>query len=85
LAPRQAEAARLALTSKATILTRGPGVDKTTLLDAILRILAARRVELMLCALTGRAARRMSEAAGLDARTTHRLLEVDPASGGLQA
>ena len=64
LAPGQAEAVRLALRSMAIVITGGPGVGKTTLVDAILRILAAKRVELVLCAPTGRAARRMSEATG---------------------
>ena len=81
LAPGQAEAVRLALTSKAVVITGGPGVGKTTIVDAILRILAAKGVELVLCAPTGRAARRMSEATGLEARTIHRLLEVDPRTG----
>ena len=84
LAPGQAEAVRLALRSKATVITGGPGVGKTTLVDAILRILAAKRVELVLCAPTGRAARRMSEATGQQARTIHRLLEVDPATGSFK-
>ncbi len=85
LAPGQAEAVRLALTSKATVITGGPGVGKTTLVDAILRILAAKRVELVLCAPTGRAARRMSKATGQQARTIHRLLEVRPRHRRLQA
>ena len=84
LAPGQAEAVRLALASKAVVITGGPGVGKTTIVDAILRILAAKGVELVLCAPTGRAARRMSEATGLEARTIHRLLEVDPVSGGFR-
>ena len=84
LAPRQAEALRLALASKATVITGGPGVGKTTLLDAILRILTATGVKLKLCAPTGRAARRMSEATGIEARTIHRLLEVDPANGSFK-
>ena len=84
LAPGQAEAVRLALASKAVVITGGPGVGKTTIVDAILRILAAKGVELVLCAPTGRAARRMSEATGLEARTIHRLLEVDPRSGGFR-
>ncbi len=81
LAPGQAAAVRLALTSKAVVITGGPGVGKTTIVDAILRILAAKGVEIVLCAPTGRAARRMSEATGLGARTIHRLLEVDPRTG----
>ena len=84
LAPGQAEAVRLALASKAVVITGGPGVGKTTIVDAILRIVAAKGVELVLCAPTGRAARRMSEATGLEARTIHRLLEVDPRSGGFR-
>ena len=82
LAPDQAEAVWLALRSEAIVVTGGPGVGKTTLVDAILRILAAKHVELVLCAPTGRAARRMSEATGQQARTIHQLLEVDPATGG---
>ena len=84
LAPGQAEAVRLALASKAVVITGGPGVGKTTIVDAILRILAAKGVERVLCAPTGRAARRLSEATGLEARTIHRLLEVDPVSGGFR-
>ena len=57
LAPSQAEAVRLALTSKAVVITGGPGVGKTTIVHAILCILAAKDVELVLCAPTGRAAR----------------------------
>jgi len=72
----------LALTSKAIVITGGPGVGKTTLVDAILRILAAKRIELVLCAPTGRAARTLSEATGQQARAIHRLLEIDPATGG---
>ena len=84
LAPGQAEAVRLALASKAVVITGGPGVGKTTIVDTILRILAAKGVERVLCAPTGRAARRLSEATGLEARTIHRLLEVDPGSGGFR-
>ena len=84
LAPGQAEAVRLALASKAVVITGGPGVGKTTIVDAILRILAAKGVKRVLCAPTGRAARRLSEATGLEARTIHRLLEVDPGSGGFR-
>ena len=50
LAPGQAEAVRLALTSKAVVITGGPGVGKTNIVDAILRILVAKGVELVLCA-----------------------------------
>jgi exodeoxyribonuclease V alpha subunit len=81
LAPRQEEALRLALASRALVITGGPGVGKTTLLEAILQILTAKRVRAALCAPTGRAARRLSETTGLEAKTIHRLLEVNPRDG----
>ena len=84
LAPSQGVAVRLALASKVLVITGGPGVGKTTIVNAILRILAAGGANLVLCAPTGRAARRMTEASGFEARTIHRLLEVDPASGGFR-
>ena len=84
LAASQAEAVRLALTSKALVITGGPGVGKTTIVNAILRILAAKGVTLLLCAPTGRAAKRMTEATGFEAKTIHRLLEVDPKGGGFK-
>ena len=84
LAASQADVIRLALTSKVMVVTGGPGVDKTTLMNAILRILAAKDVNMELCAPTGRAAKRLSEATGLEARTIHRLLEPDPRRGGFR-
>jgi ATP-dependent exoDNAse (exonuclease V) alpha subunit len=84
LAASQKEAVRLALASKVLVITGGPGVGKTTLINAILQILAARRLRLQLCAPTGRAARRMAEATGLEAKTIHRLLEFDPAVYGFR-
>jgi exodeoxyribonuclease V alpha subunit len=77
-------ALRLALMTKVLVVTGGPGVGKTTLVNSILRILAAKSVVLLLCAPTGRAAKRMSEATGMEARTIHRLLEVDPMTGGFR-
>ena len=77
-------AIRLALTSKVLVITGGPGVGKTTIVNAILRILAAKSVDLLLCAPTGRAAKRMTEATGFEAKTIHRLLEVDPKTGGFK-
>jgi len=67
-----------------TVITGGPGVGKTTIVNSILRILAAKRVEMLLCAPTGRAAKRMTEATGFEAKTIHRLLEVDPKAGGFK-
>jgi exodeoxyribonuclease V alpha subunit len=84
LAPSQDAAIRLALASKVTVLTGGPGVGKTTIVNAILRILAAKGVEMLLCAPTGRAAKRMTEATGYEAKTIHRLLETDPKTGSFK-
>src|ERR1700678_289995 len=84
LAQSQVAAIRLALMSKVLVMTGGPGVGKTTIVNAILRILAAKGVRLLLCAPTGRAAKRMKEATGLEAKTIHRLLEVDPKGGGFK-
>ena len=84
LARGQADAVRTALASKVSVITGGPGVGKTTIVNAILRILSARGVDILLCAPTGRAAKRMSEATGFEAKTIHRLLEVDPRTGGFK-
>lgn len=84
LAESQIEAIRLALASKVLVITGGPGVGKTTIVNSILRILSAKGIDLLLCAPTGRAAKRMSEATGFEARTIHRLLEVDPRAGGFK-
>ena len=70
------------LRSRAFIITGGPGVGKTTLLDAVLSILRAKKVRCRLCAPTGRAAQRLAEATGLEARTIHRLLEFGPGGKG---
>ena len=84
LAPSQQEAIALALRSKMTVITGGPGVGKTTIVNAILRILAAKGVQLLLCAPTGRAAKRMTEATGMEAKTIHRLLEFDSKAFGFK-
>jgi exodeoxyribonuclease V alpha subunit len=84
LAISQVAAIKLALMSKVMVMTGGPGVGKTTIVRAILRILAVKGTNLLLCAPTGRAAKRMAEATGFEAKTIHRLLEVDPKSGGFK-
>jgi exodeoxyribonuclease V alpha subunit len=75
---------RLALTSKVLVITGGPGVGKTTLVNSILTILRAKQVRVALCAPTGRAAKRLSESTGLAGKTVHRLLETDPRTGGFR-
>ena len=84
LAKSQTAAIELALRSKVLVVTGGPGVGKTTIVNSLLRILAAKGVNLLLCAPTGRAAKRMNEATGFEAKTIHRLLEVDPMGGGFK-
>jgi exodeoxyribonuclease V alpha subunit len=84
LAESQKAAVRLALASKVLVITGGPGVGKSTILNAILRILAAKQVKAALCAPTGRAAKRMNEVTGFEAKTIHRMLEVNPMSGGFR-
>src|SRR5271157_5460828 len=84
LAETQVAAIRLALLSKVLVITGGPGVGKTTIVNSILRILSAKGANLLLCAPAGRAAKRMTEATGFEAKTIHRLLEVDPRGGGFK-
>jgi exodeoxyribonuclease V alpha subunit len=82
LAPSQRAALKQAFTSRVLIITGGPGVGKTTLLNAILLVLRAKKVVCQLCAPTGRAAKRLAETTGMTAKTIHRLLEVAPGKGG---
>ena len=84
LADSQKAAIRTAVAAKLMVVTGGPGVGKTTLVNSIRRIVVARNVEILLAAPTGRAARRMAETTGREAKTIHRLLEVDPSKGSFK-
>jgi exodeoxyribonuclease V alpha subunit len=77
LAPEQAEAIKMGLLQKVSIITGGPGTGKSTILKALLLILEQKGVMAKLAAPTGRAAKRLSEACGREAKTIHRLLEYD--------
>lgn len=84
LSESQREAVKLALKNKALVITGGPGVGKTTIVKSIIRIILAKKIGILLCAPTGRAAKRLSEAAGMEAKTIHRLLEYDPMINGFK-
>ena len=81
-APEQRRAVVTALKSKVSVNTGGPGTGKTTILRALCDILSAKRVRVELAAPTGRAAQRMSESTGMEAKTIHRMLGYEPAKGG---
>jgi len=81
-APEQESALAAAMEGKVTILTGGPGTGKTTILKALVEIVGAKKGRIRLASPTGRAAQRLSEAAGRKASTIHRLLEFDPGAGG---
>jgi exodeoxyribonuclease V alpha subunit len=97
LAKNQIKAIRQAFDNKVSVITGGPGTGKTTIINAIIKILskidselspveltAKKKARIMLAAPTGRAAKRMAEATGHSARTIHRLLEYSPQKGGFQ-
>jgi len=81
LAPSQRGALKTVLSNRVVVITGGPGVGKTTLVNSILMILGAKGVKCLLCAPTGRAAKRLAETTGVEAKTIHRLLEIDPGTG----
>jgi len=81
LSDEQRAAVKTALTSKVCVLTGGPGVGKTTTLRAVIRLLEVKNHPVALASPTGRAAKRLSEAAGRPAQTLHRLLGFSPAEG----
>ncbi|MDR1856316.1 MAG: ATP-dependent RecD-like DNA helicase [Desulfovibrio sp.] len=84
LAERQLEAVDRAATRKCCVITGGPGTGKTTIIKAILAICSRLTKRILLTAPTGRAAKRMSETTGMEARTIHRLLEYSVTQGGFQ-
>jgi exodeoxyribonuclease V alpha subunit len=81
LAPSQRAALAEALAHRVLVITGGPGVGKTTLVNSLLAILRAKKISCLLCAPTGRAAKRLTETTGLEAKTIHRLLESQPGGG----
>ncbi len=84
LSESQRAAVATAVNGKVTVITGGPGVGKTTIVRSILNILAAKGAAIRLCAPTGRAAKRLAESTGREARTIHRLLEFDPQTMGFK-
>lgn len=81
LEEKQREAVDAAITSTVSIITGGPGSGKTTILKVIIEILRAKKQKLLLAAPTGRAAKRMAEATGMDAETIHKMLDFSPQLG----
>jgi exodeoxyribonuclease V alpha subunit len=84
LSDAQREAVASVMDHKVLVITGGPGTGKTTLLRSLIEILEAKKLRVLLTAPTGRAAKRLSEATGREAKTIHRLLEYSPAEGGFQ-
>lgn len=82
LAEEQLEAVHTATKSKIMVLTGGPGTGKTTILNAIIKVFQSIGAKVLLAAPTGRAAKRMTETSGVEAKTIHRLLEFSPKEEG---
>lgn len=84
LSESQKQAIETALSSNFLTITGGPGVGKTTLVKSLVTILSAKGVNMILCAPTGRAAKRLSECTNREAKTIHRCLEISPQTGKFQ-
>jgi exodeoxyribonuclease V alpha subunit len=84
LAETQKQALRKAISGKVLVLTGGPGTGKTTLVNSLVRILEKKGQRILLASPTGRAAKRLSEVTGREAKTIHRLLEFSPKEGGFK-
>jgi exodeoxyribonuclease V alpha subunit len=84
LAPAQRDAIRRATEQKVLVITGGPGVGKTTIVRGIVEVFAAKKLRVALCAPTGRAAKKLAESTGREAKTIHRLLEFEPGAGGFK-
>ncbi len=82
LSQNQCKALEIAVQAKVMVITGGPGVGKTTLVNSIIQVLRAKEMKIALCAPTGRAAKRLAETTGLIAKTIHRLLKFNPGTGG---
>lgn len=78
LAENQKKAVATAVAEKCMVITGGPGVGKTTIVNTIIKILEAKKLRILLAAPTGRAAKRMADTTGMEAKTIHRLLDFDP-------
>jgi len=81
LAQNQFNAVKSSISNKVNVITGGPGTGKTTLIKVLIGVLADSSLNIKLCAPTGRAAKRLSESAGIEATTIHRLLSVDAMTG----
>ncbi len=84
LATKQVDAIKCAVKNKVMVITGGPGTGKTTIINAILKIFSGVKIKIMLAAPTGRAAKKMSETTGHEAKTIHRMLEYSFQKGGFQ-
>ncbi|MBA4695760.1 MAG: ATP-dependent RecD-like DNA helicase [Legionella sp.] len=84
LSASQKQALQQLMTTKLAVITGGPGVGKTTLVNSFLKIIQTKKIRVALCAPTGRAAKRLTETTGVPAKTIHRLLDFDPQTYGFK-